>query len=110
MSTATSETPAPQLPPQDCDVAIVGFGPVGQALACLLGQAGHRVSVFERHPDIYPLPRAVHLDHEVMRILQGLGVAGELSARVFPIGGYHWFGADGDPMNEGTQRGAKTLR
>ena len=32
----------------DADVAIVGYGPVGQALAGLLGRAGHRVVVFER--------------------------------------------------------------
>jgi len=29
----------------DVDVAIVGYGPVGQALAALLGRAGHRVAV-----------------------------------------------------------------
>ena len=32
----------------DVDVAIVGYGPVGQALAALLGRAGHRVAAFER--------------------------------------------------------------
>ena len=30
-----------------CDVAIVGYGPVGQTLAILLGQRGWRVGVFE---------------------------------------------------------------
>jgi 2-polyprenyl-6-methoxyphenol hydroxylase-like FAD-dependent oxidoreductase len=98
MGTPVSQHPAQGPPPSECDVAIVGYGPVGQALACLLGQAGHRVSVFERHASIYPLPRAVHLDHEVMRILQALGVAHELSPRLFPITSYQWFGADGDPI------------
>ena len=32
------------------DVAIVGYGPVGAALAILLGQRGQRVVVLERHP------------------------------------------------------------
>jgi len=45
------------------DVAIVGYGPVGQTLAALLGRAGHRVVVFERFKEIYRLPRAVHIDH-----------------------------------------------
>ena len=36
----------------DFDVAIVGYGPVGQALAALLGRAGHRVGVFERFREI----------------------------------------------------------
>ena len=51
------------------DVAIVGYGPVGAALAILLGQRGHRVVVLERYTEPYPLPRAVHYDHEVARIL-----------------------------------------
>jgi 2-polyprenyl-6-methoxyphenol hydroxylase-like FAD-dependent oxidoreductase len=37
----------------DADVAIVGYRPVGQALAALLCRAGHRVAVFERFKDIY---------------------------------------------------------
>ncbi|MGB8878518.1 MAG: FAD-dependent monooxygenase, partial [Solirubrobacteraceae bacterium] len=57
------------------DVAIVGYGPVGQALAAMLGRAGHRVAAFERFAEIYRLPRAVHLDHEIMRLLQSLGLS-----------------------------------
>ena len=57
------------------DVAIVGYGPVGAALAILLGQQGQRVVVLERYRTPYPLPRAVHYDHEVARILQSCGVA-----------------------------------
>ena len=32
------------------DVAIAGYGPVGQTLAILLGQMGYAVAVFERWP------------------------------------------------------------
>ena len=32
------------------DVAIVGYGPVGQTLAILLGQRGWKVGVFEKQP------------------------------------------------------------
>ena len=39
------------------DAAIVGYGPVGQAPAALLGRAGHRVVAFERFQEIYRLPR-----------------------------------------------------
>ncbi len=80
------------------DVAIVGYGPVGQALAALLGRAGHRVGVFERYSEIYRLPRAVHLDHEIMRLLQGLDLAEPLAQEMIPVHDYQWFGADGEPL------------
>ena len=80
----------------DVDVAIVGYGPVGQALAALLGRAGHRVVVFERFQEIYRLPRAVHLDHEIMRLLQSLGLADVLAGEMVPVRDYQWFGADGE--------------
>ncbi|MGP0050586.1 MAG: bifunctional 3-(3-hydroxy-phenyl)propionate/3-hydroxycinnamic acid hydroxylase [Solirubrobacteraceae bacterium] len=80
----------------DFDVAIVGYGPVGQTLAALLGRAGHRVAVFERFREIYRLPRAVHIDHEIMRLLQSLGLSDVLADEMVPVDDYHWFGADGD--------------
>ena len=80
----------------DFDVAIVGYGPVGQALAAMLGRAGHRVAVFERFAEIYRLPRAVHLDHEIMRLLQSLGLSEVLADEMVPVDDYRWFGADGE--------------
>ena len=89
-------TPGDSAEPRiDADVAIVGYGPVGQALAALLGRAGHRVAVFERFTEIYRLPRAVHLDHEIMRLLQSLGLAEALAEEMIPVHDYQWFGADG---------------
>ncbi len=82
----------------DVDVAIVGFGPVGQALAVLLGRAGHSVLAVERFAEIYRLPRAVHLDHEIMRLLQGLDVADDLAGELLSVRDYHWYGADGEPL------------
>ncbi len=82
-------------PNVDVDVAIVGYGPVGQALAALLGRAGHRVAAFERYREIYRLPRAVHLDHEIMRLLQSLGLADTLANEMVAVHDYQWFGADG---------------
>jgi 2-polyprenyl-6-methoxyphenol hydroxylase-like FAD-dependent oxidoreductase len=82
----------------DFDVAIVGYGPVGQTLAALLGRAGHRVGAFERFGEIYRLPRAVHLDHEIMRLLQTLGLAEVLAEEMIPVHDYQWFGADGESL------------
>jgi 3-(3-hydroxy-phenyl)propionate hydroxylase len=83
-------------PDEELDVAIVGYGPVGQVVAALLGRAGHRVAAFERFQEIYRLPRAVHLDHEIMRLLQALGLAETLATEMVPVREYQWFGADGE--------------
>ena len=64
----------------DCDVLIAGGGPTGVTLAVLLAQRGIRVVVAEKEAEIYPLPRAAHLDHETIRILQEAGVADEVVA------------------------------
>jgi 2-polyprenyl-6-methoxyphenol hydroxylase-like FAD-dependent oxidoreductase len=85
-------------PENDADVAIVGYGPVAQALAGWLGAAGHSVVCVERFQEIYRLPRAVHLDHEIMRLLQRLRVTDELAGEMLPVLDYHWFGADGEPL------------
>jgi 3-(3-hydroxy-phenyl)propionate hydroxylase len=60
------------------DVAIVGYGPVGAALANLLGMSGLKVAILEREPSIYHMPRAVSLDGEGMRLFQTLGLAEKL--------------------------------
>src|SRR5215470_6985217 len=80
------------------DVAIVGFGPVGQTLAILLGQRGWQVGAFEKQPTAYPLPRAVHFDHEVGRILQAAGVAEGLAGMTEPADVYEWRNAAGETL------------
>ena len=80
------------------DVAIVGYGPVGQLAAILLGAAGHRVAVFERWPEPYPLPRAVHYDHEIARIFQLAGVAERLAPISERASGYEWRNAAGETL------------
>jgi 3-(3-hydroxy-phenyl)propionate hydroxylase len=68
-------------------VAVVGAGPTGVTVATLLAQAGIDVVVLERWKDVYPRPRAVHLDDEVFRILARLGVEEELRASTRPARG-----------------------
>lgn len=88
------------------DVAVVGYGPVGQLVAILLARAGHRVSVLERWPEAYPLPRAVHFDHEVARILQGAGVMEALAGRTEAATIYEWRNAAGQVLLRfGRERG-----
>jgi len=78
------------------DVAIVGCGPVGQLLAILLGQRGWRVRVLERWTNPYPLPRAVHFDHEIGRVLQSAGLADALAPCTEPASVYEWRNAAGE--------------
>lgn len=77
------------------DVAVVGAGPVGMVLAVLLAQRGRSVVVLEQHPAAYPLPRAVHFDHEVGRILQSCGIGDEVRAISQPAEVYEWRNGDG---------------
>lgn len=66
------------------DVAIVGAGPVGLVLAGLLGRRGVDVTVVDRALDVFPLPRAAHLDHTVLRVLQELGCVESLLPTMTP--------------------------
>jgi len=63
------------MPSCDAEVASIGLGPVGAALANLLGATGIRSVVLEREAAAFHLPRAVHFDDEVMRIFQSMGLA-----------------------------------
>jgi 3-(3-hydroxy-phenyl)propionate hydroxylase len=76
------------------DVAIVGYGPVGQSLSIMLAQRGYRVAVFDRWPDIYPLPRAVFHDHEIRRVFKSMGIGDEVGGISQPSARYQWFNAD----------------
>ena len=77
------------------DVAIVGYGPAGQVAAGLLGQRGLKVYVCERLADVYQIPRAIALDHEIMRVFQQLGVVEAIEPFTEPFTNSEYFGADG---------------
>ena len=54
----------------DVDVLVVGYGPVGAAIAALLGRYGVRTLVVDKLPGIFMAPRAIALDNEALRVLQ----------------------------------------
>ncbi|WBS04952.1 bifunctional 3-(3-hydroxy-phenyl)propionate/3-hydroxycinnamic acid hydroxylase [Pseudoduganella sp. SL102] len=81
--------------PPDYDVAIVGFGPSGAVAAALLGQAGLRTLVIDRTDEVYPKPRAIALDHEIMRIFQNLGLAETIAPFCEPFTPSEYYGVDG---------------
>ena len=74
----SSPSTSSQASATEFDVCIVGYGPVGSALANLLGMNGLRVVVLEREPSVYHLPRAVALDGEGMRLVQTMSLAEQL--------------------------------
>jgi 3-(3-hydroxy-phenyl)propionate hydroxylase len=82
----------------DCDVVVAGLGPVGATLSALLGQAGARVVAVDKDMGVYPLPRAAHFDHEIMRIFQAIGIAEEVSTHARPAPAYEFRTAKGEVL------------
>ena len=77
------------------DVAIVGCGPAGVVLAALLGQADIRVHICDRLPAVYEIPRAISLDHEILRVFQQMGVIDRVMPFTEPFTNSEFFGVDG---------------
>ena len=75
------------------DVIVLGYGPVGQVLALMLGRQGRSVAVCDRWPERYPLPRAVCIDHEIYRVLTANGMGAVLPSISHPGPKYQWFNA-----------------
>ncbi|WGS55176.1 bifunctional 3-(3-hydroxy-phenyl)propionate/3-hydroxycinnamic acid hydroxylase (plasmid) [Paraburkholderia sp. D15] len=82
------------------DVAIVGYGPVGQTLSILLGERGYNVAAFDRWPALYPLPRAVFHDHEIRRVFHAMGIGKEVENISQPSATYQWFNAAWETLVE----------
>jgi 3-(3-hydroxy-phenyl)propionate hydroxylase len=80
----------------DADIIVVGLGPVGAAVAGLLGRRGLKVLVLERDTDVFSLPRAAHVDHTGLRTWQELGVLDRLLPRMVPNKGLDFVTGTGD--------------
>ena len=82
----------------ECDVAVIGYGPTGMAMAALLGAKGHKVVVVERYSGLYNLPRAACFDDEIMRTFQRLGLVDALAGGIVAQDEYDWVNAGGETL------------
>ena len=80
------------------DVIIVGAGPVGLTLANLLGRYGVHALVLERNSQLEAQPRAVTLDDESLRTMQGAGLIDEVVKDVVLGYGVQYFAWNGKPL------------
>ncbi|WP_316213661.1 MULTISPECIES: bifunctional 3-(3-hydroxy-phenyl)propionate/3-hydroxycinnamic acid hydroxylase [unclassified Bradyrhizobium] len=77
------------------EVVVIGFGPTGAVAASLLGAHGIATLAIDRAREIYDKPRAIALDHEIMRLFDNLGIADQVSRYVAPFPASEHFGAQG---------------
>ncbi|MFM8547939.1 MAG: bifunctional 3-(3-hydroxy-phenyl)propionate/3-hydroxycinnamic acid hydroxylase [Betaproteobacteria bacterium] len=80
------------------DVAIVGYGPSGAVAAALLAQRGASVYACDRLTEVYEKPRAISLDHEILRLFQQMGVLAALEPFLEPFTDSVWQGVDAQPI------------
>lgn len=73
--------------PHDCDVTIIGAGPVGSLLGVLLADFGLRVILVERDLAPYQLPRAIVMDEEIQRVFHQHGMGSWIESSTTPLRG-----------------------
>ncbi|GGH07075.1 FAD-binding monooxygenase [Alsobacter metallidurans] len=79
----------------DVQVAVIGFGPSGAVAASLLGARGISTLAIDRQQGVYGKPRAIAIDHEILRLFDNLGVAERVLPHVAPFPASQHFGAQG---------------
>lgn len=76
------------------DVFIIGAGPVGVTLANLLGSLGVSALIVDQRPELFEKPRAINLDHEVLRTFQAFGAGERVAETTVPHTGTDFRGVD----------------
>jgi 3-(3-hydroxy-phenyl)propionate hydroxylase len=82
----------------DCDLLVIGAGPVGASLALLAAREGLSVIAADKADEIYPLPRAAHIDHEIVRVFQAVGAADDIMATSKVAARYDFLTASGEVL------------
>ena len=79
----------------DFGVVVVGHGPTGAIAASLLGDRNIATLAIDRQRDVYDKPRAIAIDHEILRLLDNLGAAERVLPYIAPFPASQHFGAKG---------------
>src|SRR3982750_1913818 len=79
----------------DFELVVVGHGPSGAIAASLLGDRGIRTLAIDRQHDVSDKPRAIAIDHEILRLLDNLGAAERVLPYIAPFPASQHFGAKG---------------
>jgi len=88
-------THSPEQHRSDYGVVVVGHGPTGVIAASLLGDKNIKTLAIDRQRDVYDKPRAIALDHEILRLLDNLGAAERVLPHIAPFPASQHFGARG---------------
>jgi 3-(3-hydroxy-phenyl)propionate hydroxylase len=83
-----------QLNDTSYDVAIIGYGPSGAVAAALMGKAGIKALVIDQVHEVFEKPRAIALDHEIMRAFQHIGVVEDVLPWTEPFTPSEYYGVD----------------
>ncbi|MBL0946600.1 NAD(P)/FAD-dependent oxidoreductase [Brevundimonas sp.] len=67
------------------DIAVVGAGPAGLAVAALMARAGHRVVIHERFDQAAPVGAGFMLQPTGLAVLDAMGLTAEVEALAQPI-------------------------
>ena len=70
--------------PTQCDVAIIGGGPVGLTSSILLSLRGINHVLFERHPNTSIHPKACGINQRTVEIFRVMGIEDEVYAHAAP--------------------------
>ena len=89
---------SPPRPEFDADVLVVGCGPVGVMTALRCAQRGLSVIAIDRSDEVYPLPRAIGMDHEIQQLFHRAGLEAELAACSAPLLAADFVDAAGAPV------------
>jgi 3-(3-hydroxy-phenyl)propionate hydroxylase len=83
---------------KEVDVIVIGAGPAGLTMANYLGMYGVNTLLIEKNKSTVSEPRAVSIDDESLRAIQGIGLASEIKAKLMSGYGSNYLSPAGRSM------------